>query len=645
MAAVTVQNVTKQFGTHMVLDGVSLDIHPGETVGLVGANGAGKTTLFRIITGEIEPDHGQVSISKGTQVGHLRQEPDVGLDRTLHDEVGSVFADLLALEHKLHAVSEQMSAHHDGPELQRLMTEYERINQRFIHEGGYTFEHRLGEILGGLGFTPADYQMKVRILSGGQKCRAALAKLLLRDPELLLLDEPTNHLDIDAVRWLERFLAGHQGGAVIISHDRYLLDRLADRIIEVERAGVRSYKGNYTTYAETKQLRILTEQRQFEKDKAFIEKEKDFINKHIAGQRTNEAKGRRTRLERRLGAGEFVTNAPTSQRTTKLSFSSHISTRSDGTTVMRCEDLSMAFDDKHLFSDLKFQLRDAERLGITGPNGVGKSTLLKIILGQLAPTTGSVEVDSKRRIGYYDQEHRDLDPNRNIVEEIRTIRREMSEESARSYLARFLFFGNDVFKPLGKLSGGEQSRVRLAKLILDAPDLLILDEPTNHLDIPSREALEEALLDYDGTVLTISHDRYFLDRIVDRLLVMRPEGWRMFGGNYSFYIDTIEQEEAQRAAAEASARTSKAKVDRAAPKPAPVAKPARSNSKYNHLSVEQLESLVIDREERLAVLNARFADPAIFRDPEALGQLKAEIDAARVELAEIDAAWHERAAD
>ncbi len=643
MAVVTVQSVTKQFGTHVVLDGVSLDIHPGETVGLVGANGAGKTTLFRIITGEVEPDQGQVSVAKGTQVGHLRQEPDVGLDRTLHDEVGSAFADLLALEHKLHGISEKMAAHHDGPELQRLMAEYERVNQRFIHEGGYTFEHRLGEILGGLGFTQADYALPVRILSGGQKCRAALAKLLLRDPELLLLDEPTNHLDIDAVRWLERFLGAHQGGAVIISHDRYLLDRLADRIIEVERAGVRSYKGNYSTFAETKELRLLTEQRQYEKDKAFIEKEKEFIARHLAGQRTNEAKGRRTRLERRLGAGEFVTDAPTSMRAARLTFSSHLSTRSDGTTVMRCDDLSMGFGDKRLFDGLNFQVRDKERLGITGPNGVGKSTLLRIILGQLAPTSGGVEIDSRRRVGYYDQEHRDLDPNRTIVEEIRTIRREMSEESARSYLARFLFFGNDVFKPLGKLSGGEQSRVRLAKLILDAPDVLILDEPTNHLDIPSREALEEALLHYEGTVLTISHDRYFLDRIVDRLLVIRPEGWRMFAGNYSLYIETIEREEAERAAAETAARASKAKSERAESKGAAAARPVRKTSQYDHLSADELEAMVIDREERLAALNTRFADPAIMRDIDALQRLKADIQAAQDELAEIDAAWHERA--
>jgi len=295
MAGITIQNVTKQFGTKIVLEDVCAELRPGETVGLVGTNGAGKTTLFRLITGELEPDHGRIIRAKRAAIGYLRQEPDIDGDRTLHEEVGRVFDELLALERKLHGVSERMAHHEPGEKLDVLMEQYERINAQFIAAGGHTFETRLNEILGGLGFSQADQNKRMGALSGGQKCRAALAKLLLEDKPLLLMDEPTNHLDIDAVRWLEKFLAGHRGGAVVISHDRYLLDKLCTRIIEVANRRTTSYPGNYSNYAETKQRRLLTEQRQFEKDQAFIKKERAFIAKHLAGQRTAEAKGRRKR--------------------------------------------------------------------------------------------------------------------------------------------------------------------------------------------------------------------------------------------------------------------------------------------------------------------------------------------------------------
>ncbi|UCE59318.1 MAG: ABC-F family ATP-binding cassette domain-containing protein [Phycisphaerales bacterium] len=633
MAAVAIQGVSRQFGTQVVVADISLELQPRETVGLIGANGAGKTTLFRLITGELPPDKGTITRARGLEIGFLRQEPDISLDRTLHDEVGSVFAELLALEEKMHSISAEMAEKAEGPELAGLMQRYERLNAEFITAGGHKFEARMNEILGGLGFAPSDYLTPLSVMSGGQKCRAALAKLLLQNRTFLLLDEPTNHLDIDAVRWLEKYLAAHHGGAVIVSHDRYLLDRLCDRIVEIEHARVTSYPGNYTNYAKVKELRLLTQQRQYEKDSEFIKKEQQFIEKHIYSQRGKEARGRRTRLQRRLEAGEFVTEKDRSTRTARIKFDRVES--GDG-VVLRCDELSMAYDDNVLFEDLTFQVPAGGRFGITGPNGTGKTTLLNIILGQVDALGGGLSLRPRLTVGYYSQEHTQFDPNRTIVDEIRDVRTDFSEQDARSHLALYLFTGDDVFKTLGMLSGGEQSRVRLAKLILRQPQLLVLDEPTNHLDIPSREVLEDTLSDFGGTIIVVSHDRYFLDRIVDRLLVLRREGHAIYEGNYSYYIQQVEEDKASaKGKVRAAHERKKKQVARdEAKKPGP--------SPYDRLSIDELESMVIEHETKLAALHERFADSSVYRDPEILAELQEELEAVETELAEIDAAWQER---
>lgn len=632
MSLVVVHNVTKQFGTQVVLDGASLELQAGQTLGLVGANGAGKTTLFRLIAGEFEPDLGTVTIARGTEIGYLKQEPNLRLDHTLHDEVGSVFEDLLNVEHRLHALSARIGEAHDGPELPQLMADYDRLHAQFVAAGGHTFEQRMNEILGGLGFERDDYEKSMSVMSGGQRCRAALAKLLLEDKQLLLLDEPTNHLDIDAVRWLEKFLASHRGGAVVISHDRYLLDRLCDRIVEVSNRRATSYPGNYSNYAETKARIELTQERDFEKHSAFIAKERDYIARHLAGQRSQQAKGRRTRLERQLAAGELVTEAPRMRQRAKIDFGDRATTTG---TVLRCDDLSMGFGDQKLFTNVSFQIPGGERFGITGPNGTGKTTLLRVLLGEISPTGGSFEFARKLRIGYYAQDASCLDPSRNLVEEIRALRPEFREPDARNYLARFLFRGDDVFKPVGALSGGEQSRVRLAGLILANPDVLILDEPTNHLDIPSREVLEEALSEFGGTVITVSHDRYFLDQVADRLLVMRREGHRVFAGNYSYYVEQIEEERAAEAASATPAKKPKIRREK---KPVEKSGP----SPYDRLSIDELEAMVMDRETKLAGLQEKYGDPAVCRDPERLAELEEEIEEVTAELSAIDAAWQQR---
>ncbi len=630
MSAITVAGVTKQWADRVILNDASVELHRGQIAGLVGVNGAGKTTLFRIIAGEVSPDTGTVVTARGLRIGHLRQEPQFGDQRTLREEIGGIFSHLLELESRLHRLSEEIAACQDELRAPELMDAYEKTNTRFLAAGGHTFETRMHEICGGLGFSDADLALPMTALSGGQKCRAALAKLLLSDSAFLLLDEPTNHLDIDAVRWLERFLAGHHGGAVIVSHDRYLLDRVCERILELDRGRITSYPGNYTHFVQARDVRRLTLQRQYEKDAAFIAKERDFIARHLAGQRTKEAQGRRTRLERRLHAGEFVTAAPVETRRARIAFESG---ERRGGTVVRGDELTMAYGEIALFSRLSFQVAAGERFGITGPNGTGKTTLLRIILGEVLPLSGTVSIGPRLKVGYYDQEGAGLDLRRSVLEEIRDARPGLDEAEARGLLGRYLFTGDDVFKPLGTLSGGEQSRVRLARLILQSPEVLILDEPTNHLDIPSRETLEEALQEFPGTIIVVSHDRYFLDRMVSRLLVLRREGHCAFEGNYSAYLEVIERDET---IAKERQRTQKAERP-------DTAKPRLSGpSPYDRLSIDEIEAILIDQEAFLAELNQKFGDAAVYQDPSRLSALHGEVEAVKKRLAEIEAAWNDR---
>ncbi len=634
MAVIQIQKVRKQLGGQVVLNDLSIDLHPGEKVGLVGPNGAGKTTIFKLITAALIPDAGTVTMSRGTQIGYLPQEPIIEPGRTLHDEVLSAFTDLLELEKRQHDLTEEMSHTPPGPALDDLMARYDRANDEFIAAGGYTYEQRLEAILHGLGFADADYVKQLGVLSGGQKCRAALAKLLLADSQFLLLDEPTNHLDIDAVRWLERFLANHHGGAVIISHDRYLLDRVADRIVEVDRGMAKSYPGNYTAYLKQRDVERLTQERQFEKDQAFIDKERAFIQRHMGSQRTAEARGRRTRLARRLGAGEFTLEKPGEHRRVSIRFEDDGATL-EGRDILEISELAKAYGDHKLFAGLSLIVPYGERLGITGPNGTGKSTLLKIVMGQVPADAGTSRLASKASVGYFAQDIGELDPERTILEELLAIRPDLKEGGARDYAARFLFRNDDVFKLIRLLSGGEQSRVRLMKLILSNPNVLLLDEPTNHLDIPSREVLEEALLEFPGTIIAVSHDRYFLDRLTERLLVLRADGHVIARGNYTAYIEQLEQ---NKTAAEAAATKAKT-TERATAAPAKAAKP---KSRFAKMKFDELEAFIIEREAKLESVHARFGDPTVYADGAAVAKLRAEFDALKTELAEAETEFFAR---
>ena len=521
-------DVRKAYGGQEVLRGLSLQVNAGERVGLVGRNGAGKTTIFRLIAGDEVPDSGEVTRARNIRLGMLAQHVEFEPDATVHEVALSAFGELQRIEREMRALEHRMAEGAD--DLERVLDRYSELQHRFEREGGFEYAARAEAVLEGLGFGRETWSLETAKLSGGQKNRLGLARLLLSAPDVLLLDEPTNHLDTAAVEWLEEFLENYPSAYVIISHDRYLLDRVCERISEVEGGRATSYTGNYTRYIIEREARREARRRAYEQQQEFIARTEEFIRRNIAGQKTKQAKSRRKMLER-LERIEAVREERASG-----DFSLREIARA-GTQVLTLEDLSIGYDERALACGINLLLRRGESLGIIGPNGSGKTTFVKTLLGKLAPLAGEVRWGTNVRVGYYAQQLDDLDPRNEVIMELRRVAPSTATAGElRSFLARFLFTGDDVYKRVGDLSGGERGRLALAKLIYSRANVLVLDEPTNHLDIPSREALEAALDEYPGTIIVISHDRYFLDRIVTQILAFDGQGQvEHFLGNYTEY--------------------------------------------------------------------------------------------------------------
>ena len=536
MSLIRLENVTKLYDPDLILDNISVSIEHGDRIGLIGRNGTGKTTLIKIINGMLANFKGKVTSAKGLRIGYLSQEPDLARDCTLRQEMLKVFEKRRALEDKMLLLAEEMETQ-EAPD---LLARYARIQEQHERLGGYDYEHQINRILGGLGFSESDFNLPIQVLSGGQKSRATLAKLLLEAPDLLLFDEPTNHLDIKGIEWLENYLNIEYNGAVlVVSHDRYFLDKVVRKVWELAEHKIKIYRGNYSKYIETKNVEQLVGERAFKKQQAFIEHEEDFIRRNIAGQRTREAQGRRKKLERL----ERVDKPKSDAATIKLNFTPE--TRG-GNDILRCKNVGKTFGDKTIFTDLNFEVYRRDVIGIIGANGTGKTTLFRMILGEEPPTEGEMWVGPTLKFGYYAQELEGLNPDNEIIDEIWELCPQQTHGEIRSFLAKFLFFSDDVFKRIGNLSGGEQSRVLLAKLLLANANVLLLDEPTNHLDIPAREALEAALAEYPATLFIISHDRYLLNNLATKLLIFDGTSGgtaNLFEGNYAEY--TAEQQEHQ----------------------------------------------------------------------------------------------------
>jgi len=548
MPLARLDHISKLYGANLVLDDISWQVSADDRVGLIGDNGTGKTTLFKVIIGEIPQTRGTVERAKRARIGYLHQEPEFDSQVKLRDAIRSAaFSHMSDLEEDMESLSQQMSQSDNEEELPELLDQYARLQERHEAHGGYGYEHRIDAVLGGLGFTQADLELPVGVLSGGQKGRAALAHLLLEEPDLLLLDEPTNHLDLAGTEWLEGFLISeYHGAVVVVSHDRYFLDKVVTKVAELRNHKLEEYNGNYTKYIFLRERKLLVQQRQYVRQQEEIAHDQDFIRRYKAGQRSKEARGREKKLDRM----EPIEKPQLRTKRIKLQFTTELR---GGDDVLEIRDLSKSYDGKSVFENLNMDVYRHDRVGIIGPNGIGKTTLLRIILGQEDPTSGTVKLGYNLRVGYYDQEHASLNLDNTVLDEIWELRPDDTQGEIRSYMGRFLFGGDEVFKQISDLSGGEQSRVALSKLLLENANFLILDEPTNHLDISSKEVLEQALLEYPATAIIVSHDRYFLDKIVNKILFMDEDRSWLWNGNYTAYQEwKIEQkkEEESRVAEE-----------------------------------------------------------------------------------------------
>lgn len=657
--------VYKSYGTQDVLRGVSLQVNPGEHVGLVGRNGSGKTTIFRLINNEEPPDRGEVIRARGVRLGLLAQHIHFEAGATVHESALAAFGHLQQIEHEMHELEHRMGEAPD--DLDKVLERYSDLQHQFEREGGFEYAAKAESILQGLGFDRTTWSLETEKLSGGQQNRLGLVRLLLAEPDVLLLDEPTNHLDVAAVEWLEEFLQDYPTGFVIISHDRYFLDRACRRIIELENGRASSYTGNYSDYLVEREERREAQQRAYDNQQQLIAKTEEFIRRNLAGQKTKQAKSRRTMLAKleRIDA----VSADQSSGDFRLR-----SIERAGNHVLTVDQTTIGYPDKVLARDISFVLRRGECLGIIGPNGSGKTTFLKTILKQIPALAGEVRWGTKVQVGYYAQQLDDLDDRNEIIMELRRVALPgATAGELRSFLAKFLFKGDDVYKHVRDLSGGEKGRLALAKLIYSRVNVLVLDEPTNHLDIPSREALEEALDAYEGTILTISHDRYFLDRVATQILALDGEGSaEHYDGDYTEYHDwrlkqiqspksdvqkplmsetpaavggqsrkgglragnRSESSETARQLSRAS-KTKSGLASGSANKAVKVIKKPRSQ--------EIIEADIAEFEKRLATLSEEMAKPEVARDITQLVKVNDDYEAAEARLRELMDEW-ERAA-
>lgn len=637
------QNISKAFVENQVLKNVSFHIEDHEKAAIVGINGAGKTTLLRIIVGEMTPDDGQVVLAKDKTLGYLAQNSTVDTSHTIYEELLSVKADLLRLEEKIRECENNMK-HANGDALEDLMKQYTSLTHAFETGGGYLYRSELVGVLKGLGFTEDEFSKPVATLSGGQKTRVALGRLLLQNPDLIILDEPTNHLDMNSIAWLETYLLNYKGAVLIVSHDRYFLDRIAGKVIEIDQSKATTFMGNYSDYAVKKeQLRVaawnayMNQQREIKHQEEVIEKLKSF-NREKSIKRAESREKMLDKIE--------VIEKPSEVRTDmKLTLTPRILSGNDVLTV---EHLSKSFDSHKLFTDVNFEIKRGEHVAIIGDNGSGKTTLLKILNGLVPADQGTFRLGSNVEIGYYDQEHHVLHSEKTLFEEISDDYPYLNNTQIRNVLAAFLFTGEDVFKRISDLSGGERGRVSLAKLVLSNANFLILDEPTNHLDIMSKEILEDALNGYEGTILYVSHDRYFINRTAHRILDLTEGQFISYVGNYDYYLEkhdtvmaAIEANAPQNADADsavaAKAAESEVKLDWKAQKE----EQARLRKKENDL--KKCEEKIAELEARISEIDTEMSDPAIGTQVAKLQELTKEQTSCQEQLEKLYEQWEELA--
>ena len=641
MIVLSASNLTKVYGTDVIIKGVDFHVNDGDRIGLVGRNGAGKTTLLNMITGELSPDEGQLFIPNNLRIGYLKQRDQFNSEGTVLSEIHAIFVPLKKLEEEIAKTADMVA---ENPHDERLLHKLDELQQEYDKRGGYTYKSEITGILNSMAFGPDFYDKKISSLSGGERTRLALAALLLEKPDLLILDEPTNHLDIGTLKWLEQYLSSYRGSIIIVSHDRYFLDRSVNRIFEIEHHKLRSYEGNYSAFAEKKRQIRDAEIRAYDNQQREIARQEEMI-RTMKEHGTEKLAKRAQSREKRLDALERLERPEGSEGKMKIQFKQDFQSGND---VILTQGLAKSFgygtNRRQLFSGVDMDIKRGEKICIVGKNGVGKTTLLKILMDELAPDSGKVKIGHNVTFGYYDQGQQLLNPRNTVLEEMKETYRLYTDTHMRGLLGRFLFKNDDVFLNVGDLSGGEKARLALLKLMLGGANTLLLDEPTNHMDIESKEVFEEALAEFPGTAIIVSHDRYFLQRIPDRILELSDDGMIEYLGKYDYYMEKKEEiQSGKRYLESMNQGSAKGESDRevvlSAEERRRLNKQAEAEERRRLRRKQSLEQEMADLEEEIARLEGEILDEKNSADYELLANIGIAIDEAKAKHDELFEEW------
>jgi ATP-binding cassette, subfamily F, member 3 len=663
MALAEVKDLEKAYAGKSVLRGISFDLQKGQRIGLVGPNGAGKTTLLKLLAGVEQIDQGSLTIAKSARLAYVSQVPRLDPEETLRHQVTLVFEELHEAERQLHEAAEMLAKHADGPDHDKWMQRYGDLEHHFQTMGGYDTERRVESVLDQLGFAARDLDLPIKALSGGQKSRAQIARLLLEGPDIMLLDEPTNHMDLKMLDWLEDTLNEGEGmndvAMVIVSHDRYFLDSVVDQIWDMQGGRIEKYPGNYSAFVDLKAERQLAQNRSYDQQQAYIAKQEEYIRRFGAGQRAKQARGRKIRLDRlKAGGGEqgliktMSLVGAVRREGRKMILNLEVQ-KPSGIDVLKAEELTKSFPEKKLFENLDLHVLRGRRVGIIGPNGSGKTTLLNTLFGEMKADHGAIKWGHGVVLQYYRQEHQDLDLKNNVLEELQKSRITATQQELRDLSALFLFSGDTIEKKLEVLSGGEKSRVAMAKLLLNPTNTILMDEPTNHLDMQTCEVLEKALDSYDGTLILVSHDRFFMDQVCDNLLVLQGDGgWKMYAGSYTDYLAAVAKEKTAALTAKRDAEKAerhhaaqREAANRAREKAARDKQAAQSSAakkvpfKFQKMTVKEIEVQIMNAEHEVAEIEASFGDPKVASNASAMQVLQGKYKSKKNDLAELNRIW------
>ncbi|HAA2290133.1 TPA_asm: multidrug ABC transporter ATP-binding protein [Listeria monocytogenes] len=642
MILLQVQQISKFFGAEVILDNIKLEVKTGDRIALVGRNGAGKSTLLKIIAGKMSYDGGTISKPKSVEIGYLAQNTGLESSKTIWDEMLSVFDSLRKMEADLRKMELRLGEpefYNDPEKYQALMTDYDTLQHTFKESGGYTYEAEIRSVLNGLRFYPEDYEVEIASLSGGQKTRLALAKLLLAKQDILVLDEPTNHLDIETLAWLETYLQNYHGSLLIVSHDRYFLDKVVNQVYEISRTKIDYYKGNYSSFVNQKQVKLEQMWKEFDKQQKQIAKLEDFVARNIVrASTTKRAQSRRKQLEKM----DVLGRPQGDEKAAHFGFQFEKQTGKD---VLMVDQLSIGYaKDKRIASNLTFEMKRQDSLALVGPNGIGKSTLLKTLIRDIPALSGEFHFGAGVKIGYYDQEQAKLTSNKTVLMELWDDYPELNEVNVRTTLGNFLFSDDDVLKNVQSLSGGEKARLALAKLTLLEANVLILDEPTNHLDIESKEVLEAALIDFEGTILFVSHDRYFINRIASKIVELAPEKATVFLGDYDYYQEKL-AEEKELARLDAEDRRKKGEQVEATASVRKLnyqeEKEQQKLLRQRKRKLEEIEKSMEETDEKIAELELQLTNPEVFQDHEKSLEITQELDAVKADGEKLMEEWEQ----